>query len=224
MKTAIFDLDGTLADTSRDLIGAANESLKALGGGAPLCPEGDGAVAFSGGRAMLRLGFERLHGVAEEVRVEAAFGDFLARYEARIDRETSLYPGVGAALERLAAAGWRLGICTNKPARLAELLMRRLGLRERFAALVGADTLPVRKPDPAPLREAIARAGGEGGRAVLIGDTVTDRACARNAGIPCVLVTFGPGGGAAAAALCPEALLDDYAALDDILEGLVGAG
>ena len=223
MRTAIFDLDGTLADTSRDLIGAVNACFRARGAGEPLCPEGDAMAAFTGGRVMLRLGFERLHGAADEALVEEAYPEFLARYEARIDRETTLYPGVEAALERLAEGGWRLGVCTNKPERLAEILLRRLGLRDRFASLVGADTLPVRKPDPAPLMEAIARAGGDAERAVLIGDTVTDRACAENAGVPCVLVTFGPEG-EGVARLAPEALLGDYAALGETLESLIGAG
>lgn len=221
MRTAVFDLDGTLADTSADLIAAANAALAEAGFGAPLDPEADRAHAFAGGRAMLRAGMERVAGGWEPAAVEAAFPRLLAFYAAGIDRHTRLYPGVAAALDALEAAGWALAVCTNKPQGLAETLLARLGLRTRFRALLGADALPVRKPDPAHLLETIARAGGRADRAVLIGDTVTDRAAARAAGVPCVLVTFGPEG-AAVAALAPEALLDGYPALPALLERLLG--
>ncbi len=118
-----------------------------------------------------------------------------------------------------AAAGFAVGICTNKPEGLAEILMQRLGVRDMFGALIGADTLPVRKPDPAPLRETVTRLGGDMARATLIGDTVTDRETARAAGIPSVLVTFGPDG-RGVADLQPEALLDHYDDLDGVLEAV----
>ena len=125
-----------------------------------------------------------------------------------------------AALDRLEAAGWRLGICTNKPERLAQLLIEALGLGGRFAVLLGADSLPWRKPDPRHVLETIARAGGVRERAVLIGDTVTDRDAARAAGVPCVLVGFGPEGGAAAA-LAPAALIAHFDELPPVLERLM---
>jgi phosphoglycolate phosphatase len=88
-----------------------------------------------------------------------------------------------------------VAICTNKPEALAIQLMQALDASAYFDALVGADTLAQRKPDPAPLWEAVDRAGGDRTRVCLIGDTVTDRSTAANANIPSVLVTFGPGGG-----------------------------
>ena len=99
--------------------------------------------------------------------------------------------------------------------------MLALGAREAFGALVGADTLPVRKPDPEPLRETARRLGGDPARTVLIGDSDTDRNTARAAGVPSVLVTFGPSG-ADMAALEPEALLEDYADLPDLVQELIG--
>ena len=158
MKTVIFDLDGTLADTSGDLIAAANACFVAMGKGPQLDPVADALVAFHGGRAMLRLGFERLGVSAEEDRVDAAFPVLLTHYRENIDVHTRLYPGALSAVEGLLDAGYRLGICTNKPADLAELLMQRLGVRDRFGALIGADTLPVRKPDPAPYVAAVEQA------------------------------------------------------------------
>lgn len=222
MRTAIFDLDGTLADTSADLIAAANQALDEAGFGRPLDAMADRALAFSGGRAMLRAGLGRAVGVADEAAVDAAYPRLLAHYGTHLDVHTRSYDGVPEALDRLAAAGWALGVCTNKPTDLAEQLLTRLGLRQRFVAMLGADSLAVRKPDPRHLLETIARAGGVRERAVLIGDTVTDRETARAAGVPCVLVRFGPEG-AGVAALAPEALLDHFDDLAALLEGLVPA-
>ncbi len=156
MRTVIFDLDGTLVDTSRDLIAAANACFADLGLGAPLDAAGDAATAFRGGRAMLRLGFGRSRPGWTEADVDGEYHRFLDFYEAVIDRETRLYPGAVEAVEALLAAGYRTGICTNKPEALSELLLNRLGVRGLFAGHVGADTLPVRKPDPA----AAVRGGG----------------------------------------------------------------
>jgi len=223
MRTVIFDLDGTLADTSRDLIAAANACFEGLGLGAPLDPLADAATAFHGGKAMLRLGFGRVKPGWDEADVEGQYAPFLGVYGEILDRETVLYPGVEAAVERLGADGFRLGICTNKPEGLAEELMRRLGVRGLFGALVGADTLPVRKPDPAPYVAAVERAGGAVARSFLVGDTATDRETARAAGVPCALVTFGPVG-RGVAELKPEALLERYDALPALAARLLPEG
>ena len=217
MRVAVFDLDGTLADTSADLIAAANAALAEAGVAALLDPAADRAFAFAGGRAMLRAGLERARGAADEGIVEAAYPRLLLHYAENIDRHTRAYDGVEPALDEIAAAGWRLAVCTNKPITLAETLLDRLGLRGRFGAVLGADSLPVRKPDPRHVWETIDRSGGTRGRAVLIGDTVTDREAARAAGAPCVLVSFGPEG-EAVSALEPEALLAAYGDLPALLE------
>jgi len=222
MRAAIFDLDGTLADTSADLIAAANMALDEAGFGAPLTASADRALAFAGGRAMLRAGLDRVTGGIDAALVETAYPRLLAHYANNLDVHTRAYDGVAAALDRLATAGWVLGVCTNKPAALAETLLIRLGLRRHFAAMLGADSLPVRKPDPRHLLETIARAGGKRERAVLVGDTVTDRDAARAAGVPCVLVRFGPEGDGIAA-LGPEAVLGHYDDLAALLERLVPA-
>ena len=221
MRCVIFDLDGTLADTSGDLIAAANACFRGLGHGDMLDPGTDQSTALCGGRAMLKLGFQRLGQVEVEAQIDAQYPVLLAAYGEEIDRFTVLYPGVVAAVERLRAEGYAVGICTNKPEGLAELLMTRLGVRGLFASLVGADTLPVRKPDPAPLREAVARAGGRMEHSILIGDTITDRDTARAAGVPCALVTFGPLG-PDVADLAPEALLSHYDDLGQVVAGLIG--
>ncbi|NAZ36071.1 HAD-IA family hydrolase [Rubellimicrobium sp. CFH 75288] len=190
MRTVIFDLDGTLADTSGDLLAAANACFRGLGLGDLLGPA-DAPTALRGGRAMLRLGLARA-GRADEAEVDRQYPILLQCYEDAICRTTTLYPGAAEAVVRLRRAGWRTGICTNKPERLSILLLDALGVLHLFDSLVGADTLPVRKPDPAPLRAAVAWAGGCLESACLIGDTRTDWDCARAAGVPCLLVGFGP--------------------------------
>ncbi|RMH42804.1 MAG: HAD family hydrolase [Alphaproteobacteria bacterium] len=219
LRTVIFDLDGTLADTSADLIRAANDCFAAAGHARPLDPVADMGTAFHGGRAMLRLGAARLRLDWDEAAIDAAFPVFLELYERGIDRETRLYAGVREALSALAAAGVRLGVCTNKPERLAAILLDRLGIAGAFGALVGADTLPVRKPDPAPLLAAVERAGGSRERAILVGDTETDARTARAAGVRSVLVTFGPEG-AAVRRFAPDATLDRFEDLPAMVEAL----
>lgn len=223
MQTVIFDLDGTLADTSGDLIAAANACFDALGHGAILDPQADQLTAFHGGRAMLRLGFSRLSDDWTEAMVDAQYPHLLAHYAQNIDVFTKLYDGVLPALDRLAARGIPLGVCTNKPEGLAETLLRRLGIRDRFGAMLGADTLPVRKPDPEHLFETIRRLGGRAGNSVLVGDTLTDRKAAKSANVPCILVTFGPEG-QAVSRMEPEGLLDHYDDLDRVLARVSGRG
>ncbi|PWK60728.1 HAD-IA family hydrolase [Roseicyclus mahoneyensis] len=220
MRCVIFDLDGTLADTAGDLIAACNEALGAMGHPPQLVIGQDDGTALRGGRAMLRLAVDRLGVGQGEALVETGYPLLLAAYGEAIDHHTRLYPGAMEAVFRLKDNGVAVGICTNKPEGLAETLLTRLGIRGEFAALVGADTLPVRKPDPAPLFEAVARAGGARDRSILIGDTLTDRETARAAGRPCALVTFGPTG-RAVADLQPEALIDHYDGLDAIIDRLI---
>lgn len=222
MRTVIFDLDGTLADTSADLVAAANACFRDLGAGDMLDPAADALTAFHGARAMLRLGFERL-GQGGEAEVEREYPRLVAFYEAGIDRETVLYPGAVRAVEALRDAGFRTGICTNKPERLAAILLDRLGIRDLFGSLVGADTLPVRKPDPAPYRASVERAGGRVARSMLIGDTDTDRRTAAAAGVPVALVTFGPEG-QGIARHAPDALLDSYDDLPALAQRILGDG
>ncbi|MEL6587872.1 MAG: HAD hydrolase-like protein [Pseudomonadota bacterium] len=216
-RSVIFDLDGTLCDTSGDLLAAANAALSHLGHDLRLDPSKteDRATALRGGRAMLRLALTRA-GIEDEDEVDRGYQPLLDAYGQNISTHTTFYPGALDAIERLRSRGDAVAICTNKPEGLARQLMGDLGAMSLFDALIGADTLPVRKPDPTPLWAAIDRAQGPRDRAVLIGDTVTDRNTSKAAGIPSILVTFAPGG-ATVADLSPEALLHDYAHLEDAL-------
>ncbi|MEM6636144.1 MAG: HAD hydrolase-like protein [Pseudomonadota bacterium] len=216
MATVVFDLDGTLADTAQDLIAAANATFEAQGHPPQLDPLSDARTAFRGARAMLRLGFERL-GVADAAaRIEQSYPETLRLYEADIARHSRFYPGALDAVARLRALGLATAICTNKPVGLARKLMAELGGGQLFDSLVGGDTLPVRKPDPAPLLLSIEHAGGAGQPAVLLGDTESDTGAARAAGIPCVLVTFGPDG-KAVSALEPAGMIDHFDRIEEVV-------
>lgn len=219
MRTVIFDLDGTLADTSADLIAAANHCFQGLGLGDLLDPVADKLTAFHGGRAMLSLGFSRVEGF-DDSDVASQYPVLLKAYADGIDRETELYPGAVQAIEALKTEGYTVGVCTNKPEGLAETLLARLGVRDLFGSLIGADTLPVRKPDPAPYIAAVEQAGGQVGKSFLLGDTETDLKTSRAAGVPSVLVSFGPEG-QGIARLKPDAMLDHYADLSDLARTLL---
>lgn len=212
--TVVFDLDGTLADTAADLIAAANACFRSRGLGDLLHPRDDAGIAFHGGRAMLRAGYERAP--ADTLLPPGAEDEDFPRlvdfYDDGIAVSTRLYDGVEEALDALAADGAILSVCTNKPQALAEKLLAALGIRDRFAALVGADTLPVRKPDPRPYAAAVERAGGTVARSFLVGDTETDLKTARASGVPVTLVGFGPEG-PGIARFSPDHILAHFAEL-----------
>ncbi|HMG46319.1 MAG TPA: HAD family hydrolase [Allosphingosinicella sp.] len=205
-----FDLDGTLADTAPDLAAALNHTLGKLGR-VEIDPESVRHLVGHGARALLRRALE-----SEEL-VERGLPIYLDHYAANICVGTRRYPALEPAMDDLAERGARLAICTNKPERLTHLLVDALGWTGRFAAIIGADTLPVRKPDPRPLREAIARAGG--GRAAFVGDSITDAETARAAAIPFVAVSFGFSD-RPVEELGADAVIDDYAELIPALERL----
>ena len=194
-RMAVFDLDGTLADTSRDLIEAANTCFRLLGYHPPLDPCNDKLTAFRGGRAMLKLGFERLNNnqfSGQEVEIQ--YPKLLQAYDQAINRYTHLYDGVGTALEILRKSGWKLAVCTNKPEQLAIKLLSKLGQLHQFVTVVGADTFPYRKPDPKVYRKTVEISGGQVSRSFMVGDTVTDSKTAQAAGVPFVYAALNTDG------------------------------
>ncbi|MBS1304225.1 HAD-IA family hydrolase [Loktanella sp. SALINAS62] len=222
MRCVVFDLDGTLMDTSGDLLAAANACFAGLGHDAPLQHPQDGGTAVRGARAMLRLGFERLRGAGDhEVDVDAQYQPLLDHYARDIARHSYFYEGALDAVARLRAAGFKTAICTNKPGRLTTLLLAALDAQDVFDAVISADTLTVSKPDPAPFHAAVSRAGGVADRAFLVGDTQTDSDTARAAGVPMVMVSFGPSGHAVLD-LDHDVALHRYTDLDRIAVDLLG--
>jgi len=211
----VFDLDGTLADTAPDLTAALNHALAQLG--RPAIPAEDVRhMVGHGARALLGKGLAATGSVSDEL-IEQGFPTFIEYYQAHIADHTRPFEGAEAALAALDARGVRLAICTNKLECLTHDLIAALGWETRFDAIVGGDTLPQRKPDPAPVFEAIARAGD--GRAAFVGDSISDTDAARAAGIPCVALTFGFSD-RPADQLGASALIDHYDQLLPALERL----
>ncbi len=219
--TIVYDLDGTLADTAGDLIGALNAVLTREGL-APLPVENARSMLGAGGRALIQRGFTGSGRELGVPKLEALFGDFLAHYNAHIAYLTRLYPGVETALDDFACAGWRQAVCTNKMEGSARLLMERLGIADRFAFICGQDTFGVGKPDPKPLLETIAASGGAPARAIMVGDSATDIKTARAAGLPVIAVDFGYTD-VPVTELGPDRVISHFDELAAACEGLIEA-
>jgi phosphoglycolate phosphatase len=188
--TAVFDLDGTLADTARDLVATLNVIL-GQEGIPPLPVEKAGDMISAGGRGLLQRGFEAARREPTPDLIEDLYRRFLAHYGQNLCVATRLYPGVPGALDRLERDGWRFAICTNKMEGHSLKLLAALGVADRFAAVCGRDTFPWFKPDPRHLTMTIERASGDPRHAVMVGDSYSDVAAAKAAGIPVVAVSFG---------------------------------
>ncbi|WP_371929892.1 phosphoglycolate phosphatase [Bradyrhizobium sp. CCGUVB1N3] len=188
--TIVFDLDGTLVDTAPDLISALNHVLDREG--LPPVPlQTARNMIGAGARKLIERGLEaegRIVGVEDINRLTA---DFIAYYADHIADESRPFEGLEAALDHLAERGHRLAVCTNKLEWLSRRLLDALGLSQRFAAICGADTFGVQKPDPTILRETVARAGGQLAASIMVGDAGTDVGVARRAGVPVIGVSFG---------------------------------
>jgi phosphoglycolate phosphatase len=188
--TIVFDLDGTLVDTAPDLISALNFILDREG--LPAVPLASARnMIGAGARKLIERGLE-LEGRAASVEdITRLTADFIDYYAAHIAEASRPFDGLESALDDLTARGCRLAVCTNKLEWLSKRLLDALGLSPRFAAICGADTFGVSKPDPAILRQTIARAGGNLAASIMVGDAGPDIGVARRAGVPVIGVTFG---------------------------------
>lgn len=186
----VFDLDGTLVDTAPDLISALNvvlarEGLQAVPASSARTMIGAGA------RALIERGLEREGLAVSADKLARMTDDFIAYYADNIAVESRPFDGLEEALDALASRGCRFAVCTNKIEWLSKRLLDELGLSKRFAAICGADTFGVSKPDPAFLRQTIARAGGEPASTVMVGDAGPDVGVAKRAGVPIIGVDYG---------------------------------
>jgi phosphoglycolate phosphatase len=186
----VFDLDGTIVDTAPDLVHALNAVL-ALEQLPPLGYEQARALIGGGARRMIEGALNLAGRSVAHRELDRLLGGFVEHYSAHIADRSRPYPGLEAALDQLARDGCAFAVCTNKLERLSRLLLDTLGLGGRFVAVCGQDTFGIQKPDPAMLVRTIAAAGGSLDRAVMVGDSRTDIATARGAGIPVVAVDFG---------------------------------
>ncbi len=187
---AVFDLDGTLVDTAPDLIDTLNFILRREGL-TPVAYDEARTMIGGGARAMLERGLGARGEPVPAGEHERLFADFIAHYSAHIADRSRPFPGVEDALEALAQSGFVLAVCTNKLEWLSRKLLDTLRLTDRFAAICGQDTFGVQKPNPLVWRKTIAAAQGDAARAVMIGDSGTDVALARAAGVPVIAVDFG---------------------------------
>lgn len=185
----IFDLDGTLVDTAADLAASMNHVLMSAGR-APAPLDRVRHLVGHGARAMLDRGF-RQNGGDPVVDLDPHVSHFLEHYLQHIADQSRPFAGVVPILDQLQAEGAALAICTNKREAWARALLDALALSDRFAAIIGADTVGVAKPDPRPVMAALARTGAS--RGVFVGDSDTDIKAAQAAGMPCVAALFGYG-------------------------------
>ncbi|MFL6815519.1 MAG: phosphoglycolate phosphatase [Bradyrhizobium sp.] len=189
-RIIVFDLDGTLVDTAPDLINALNFVLDREG--LPPVPLASARnMIGAGARKLIERGLE-LEGRSASVEdVTRLTSDFIDHYAAHIADVSRPFEGVESALDDLQSIGYRFAVCTNKLEWLSRLLLDQLGLSSRFSAICGADTFGVSKPDPAILKQTIARAGGQLASTIMVGDAGPDIGVARRAGIPVIGVEFG---------------------------------
>ena len=188
--TVVFDLDGTLVDTAPDLLRVVAEVL--AGENLPPPPAAETRLMVGqGARVMIERAAAR-HGVSwPSAKLDTLTETFVAIYAADIARESRPFPGVLAALDALADAGATLAVCTNKRTALSVRLLEALDMRARFAAIVGADSVPARKPDPGHYFATVATANGDPRRSVMVGDSIADISAAKAAGAPSIAVRFG---------------------------------
>jgi len=189
-RAVIFDLDGTLVDTAPDLMRATNHVLAAKGR-RPIRMDEVRVFVGHGARALLTRGLAATGGLPEGYDVEPDYRVFVDYYAANIAHESAPFPGLLPLLDRLAAEGIAMGVCTNKLEGLSVRLLDELGMSRYFGAVVGPDTIGVAKPDPRPFREALSRLGVPTAGSVMVGDSETDILTARNAGVPVIAVPFG---------------------------------
>ena len=186
----LFDLDGTLADTAGDLCETMNVIL--MRHGRERVPaERVRHLVGGGARLLMERGFKETGTPATEAQLDESFVEFIDYYGAHIADRTEIFPGVVDALEKLEQMGARMAVCTNKVEHLSRQLLTTLALDRYFPVVIGGDTLPVKKPHPEHLFEAVRRLKGDPADAIMIGDSETDVAAAKNARMPCICVTFG---------------------------------
>lgn len=186
----IFDLDGTLIDSVPDMMLAVNRLL-ATYDRRPLAAEEVRGMVGDGAIELVRRAFAVTGAAIDPERQGGAFERYIDFYAEHPASRSAFYPGVSETLEALAAAGHRLALCTNKPERVMRPLLDILGLAARFEVVLGAGVLPVRKPDPAPVRWVLDRLEVAPAAALMVGDSRNDVLSAKAAGVRVVAVSYG---------------------------------
>jgi phosphoglycolate phosphatase len=188
--TVVLDLDGTLVETAADLCGALNHVLADEGRPGIGVDEVRNLVG-EGARKLIERGLAASGPPPSPEEVEARLPRFLDFYSANVARESAPFPGVRETLAALLDGGKRLGVCTNKPYEITCKLLRALDLDACFKAILGGDSLPVRKPDPGHLIGVMEALDAAPAETVMVGDSFIDVSCARNAGVAVIAVAYG---------------------------------
>jgi phosphoglycolate phosphatase len=186
VKAVVFDLDGTLVDSTLDIAAAVNATLEEDGLG-PLAPEQIRAFTGYGAGELIRRAFEAAGGRA----TDGTAARYLTHYEAHPGDRSTLFKDAGQALPALRERGLRIAVCTNKETELSRTVLRALGVENAVDAIVGADDTPRIKPDPTHLLAALEAVGAAPDEALYVGDNDVDVEAAAAAGVPCVLVEWG---------------------------------
>lgn len=185
-RAVLFDLDGTLVDTAPDMV-AVLQDLQRDHGQAAISYDVARMSVSNGALGLIRIAFPD----ADEEQRSDLHQQYLQRYTANVCRRSAVFPGLEALLDRLDAASRPWGIVTNKPARMTDPLLNKLGLAHRCACIVSGDTLKQRKPHPAPLLHACDLAGFDPKSTVYVGDAERDVEAGRRAGMATIAVSYG---------------------------------
>jgi phosphoglycolate phosphatase len=215
----IFDLDGTLVDTAPDLMSALNVVLAEAGHPTIDRTELRSLVGF-GVRPLFMRAFEKTGTILLEEQLLKYSEEFLRYYRANIAKESAPFPRVVETLEALSSKGFHLGVCTNKPHDLTELLLDQLDLARHFMAVVGAGQTAKNKPHPDHIMDVVNALEGSAKQSVMVGDSPVDVAAAKAAEIPVIVMSYGytikP-----AHTLGADAVTDDFADIPALVAKLL---
>ena len=188
--TVIYDLDGTLIDSARDMCVAVSRVL--ADHGLPAITDDDARHFMGdGSQVTMRRAFAKFDRTLDDDTARAVTREFVRYYEADPMSHTIAFDGVAEVVARFARLGLKQGVCTNKFERPSRTILEALKLMPPITDVAGADTFTVRKPDPGHVLKLIEKMGGDRARAVMIGDSIHDLEAAHGAGLPAVLVSWG---------------------------------
>ena len=214
----LIDVDGTLVDSVPDLTFCVDEMMKALGRPTHGETKVRNWVGNGVERLVRRALIGELNGEPSDAEFEKAYPIFLDLYADNTSKRSRLYPGIREGLDYLKAAGYKLGCVTNKAAQFTLPLLADLGVAGDFSIIVSGDTLPQKKPDPAPLLHAAKFFGVDSAQALMVGDSVSDVKAARAAGFQIVCMSYGYNHGEDIRESHPDAVIDALTEIKPLLE------
>ncbi len=216
-ELVLIDVDGTLVDSVPDLHYCVNAMMERLG----MAPHSEAKVRTWVGNGVERLVrrslIGQLDGEPDEELFKRAYPMYLALYERNVSARSRLYPGVKEGLAWLKGSGFRVGCVTNKAAQFTEPLLKDLGIYNEFGIVVSGDTLPQKKPDPAPLLHVARHFGVAPARSLMVGDSVSDVKAARAAGFGIVCMSYGYNHGQDIRTANPDAVIDSMAEFPKVI-------